>query len=75
MHRPVRKMFLRNPCTVSNLMDVLECDILDMQSLAKYKDTYRYIPTVICFLEISASGSHKDKERPCSQLGFWIPIS
>ena len=28
-------------------MDVWECDILDMQSLAKYNDTYRYILSVI----------------------------
>jgi len=47
MHRPVRKRFSRNPYTVSNLMDVWECDILDMQSLAKYNDTYRYILSVI----------------------------
>jgi hypothetical protein len=33
IYRPVRKRFLRNPYTVSNLMDVRECDILDMQSL------------------------------------------
>jgi hypothetical protein len=40
MHRPVRKRFLRNPNTYSNIMDVWECDILDMQSLAKYNDMY-----------------------------------
>jgi len=33
MHRPARRRFLRNPYTVSNLMDVWECDILDVQSL------------------------------------------
>ena len=49
MHRAARKRFLRNPYTVSNLMDVCECDILDMQSLAKYNDTYRYILSVIDF--------------------------
>jgi len=32
IHRPARR-FLRNPYTVTNLMDVWECDILDMQSL------------------------------------------
>ena len=47
MHRPVRKRFLRNPYTVSNIMDLWECDLLDMQSLAKYNDTYRYILYVI----------------------------
>jgi len=39
MHRPVRKRFLRNPYTVSNLMDVWKCGILDMQSLTIHNDT------------------------------------
>ena len=47
MHRPVTKIFLRNPYTVSNVMDLWECDLLDMQSLAKYNDKYRYILSVI----------------------------
>ena len=46
MHWPARKRSLRNQYTVTNLMEVLECDILDMQSLSKY-DTYRYILSVI----------------------------
>jgi len=46
-HRPVRNRFLRNPYTVTNVMDVWECDLLDMQSLAKYNDTYSYILSVI----------------------------
>jgi len=33
MYRPARRRFLRNPYTVINLMEVWECDILDMQSL------------------------------------------
>jgi hypothetical protein len=41
MHKPVRKRFLRNPYTVTKFMDVWECDLLDMQSLSKYNDTYR----------------------------------
>ena len=35
MHRPASRRFLRNPYTVSNLMEVWESDILDMQSLPK----------------------------------------
>ena len=45
MHRPVRKRFLRNPYTVS-IMHLWECDLFDMQSLAKY-NMYRYILSVI----------------------------
>jgi len=47
MHRPARSRFLRNPYTVTNLMQVWESDILDMQSLSKYNGTYRYIVSLI----------------------------
>ena len=47
MHRPVNKRYLSNSYTVSNIMDLWECDLLDMQSLAKYKDMYSYILSVI----------------------------
>jgi len=43
MHRTVRKSFLRKPYTVSNLMDVWECDLLNMQYLSLYNYTYSYI--------------------------------
>jgi len=33
MHRPARRWFVRIPYTVTKLMEVWECDILDMQSL------------------------------------------
>jgi hypothetical protein len=46
MHKPVRKMFLRNPYTVIKLVDVWECVLLDMQSLAKYY-MYSYILSLI----------------------------
>jgi hypothetical protein len=47
MHRPVRKRFPRNPYTITNALDVWECDLLDVQSLSKYNDRYRYLLTVI----------------------------
>ena len=46
LHRPVRKRFVRNPYTVTNVRDVWECDLLDVQSYAKY-DNFRYILSVI----------------------------
>ena len=46
-HRPVRRRFLRKQYTFPNVMDVWECDLLDVQSLAKYNDMHRYIVTVI----------------------------
>jgi hypothetical protein len=47
MLRPARGRFLGNSYTVTNLMEVWECDILDMKSLSKYNDTYRYILSII----------------------------
>ena len=37
LHRPVRKRFARNSYTVTNVTDVWECDLLDVQAYAKYK--------------------------------------
>jgi len=34
LHRPVRKRFDRNPYNVINVMDVWECDLLDVQAYA-----------------------------------------
>ena len=47
MHRPVQKRFLRNPYNVTNVMDVWECDLVDVQPLGKYNDNYKYLLTVI----------------------------
>ena len=47
LHRQVRKRFPRNPYSVTNVMDVWECDLVDVQSLGKYNDGHKYILTVI----------------------------
>jgi len=43
LHRPVRKLFARNLFTVTNVMDVWECDVLGTEAYSKYNDNYRYI--------------------------------
>jgi restriction endonuclease len=45
LHRPVRKRFLRNPYSVTN-MDVCECDLIDIQNFIKYNDKCRYLLSV-----------------------------
>jgi hypothetical protein len=45
LHRPVPKRFPRNPYTV-NIMDVWECDLVDVQGLSKYKDGIKYLLSV-----------------------------
>jgi transposase InsO family protein len=47
LHKPVRKRFHRNPYTVNNIMDVWEADLLDVQNLSKYNDSYKFVLTVI----------------------------
>jgi len=37
LHRPVKKRFARNPYTL-NVMDVWECDLVDVRALGKYND-------------------------------------
>ena len=46
LHRPVRKRFPRNPYSVNIILDVLECDLVDVQALSKYNDGYKYLLTV-----------------------------
>jgi len=47
LHRPVRKRFARNPYSVNNVMDVWECDLVDVRDLGKYNDKYVYILSAI----------------------------
>ena len=47
LHRPVRKRLPRNPYTVSNILDIWECVLVDVQSLAKHNDEQRYLLRVI----------------------------
>jgi hypothetical protein len=47
LHKHVRKRFQRNAYSVTNLLDVCECDLVDVQSLGKYNDNYKYLLTVL----------------------------
>ena len=47
LHRPVRKRFPRNPFSVDNIMDVWECDLVDVQALSRHNDGVKYLLTVI----------------------------
>ena len=46
IHRPTRKTFPRNPYMVINMMDVWECDLMDMRSLRKYNEKFKYLLSV-----------------------------
>jgi len=43
LHRHVRKRFMHFPYTLTIVMDVWECDLLDVQAYAKYNDYQSYI--------------------------------
>jgi hypothetical protein len=40
--KPVRKIFPRNPYTMTNIDDVWELDPSDLSSLSKYNDEYKF---------------------------------
>jgi hypothetical protein len=47
LHKPVRKRFPKNPYNINNLMDVWECDLVDVLALSKFNDNFKYLLTVI----------------------------
>ena len=47
LHRPIGKRFARNPYTVNNVMDVWECDLVDVRDLGRFNAYYKYILSVI----------------------------
>ena len=47
LHRQAKKRFPHKPYSVNNVIDVLECDSVDVQALRKFKDNFRYILSVI----------------------------
>jgi transposase InsO family protein len=46
LHRPVRKHFPRNPYYVTNVMETWECYLINVQTLNKYYDNYKYLLSV-----------------------------
>ena len=67
----MRKRFARNPCTVTNVLDGWECDLLDVQAYAKYNDKYGYILSVIdVFLKYLHIIAFKTKSVPSVASAF-----
>jgi hypothetical protein len=77
-HKPVRKRFKRNQYTVSNILDIWECDSMDFQSLNKFNDNYTYLLTVIdVFSKFLHIVPLKSKTGPAVAMAFrsvlWDP--
>ena len=47
LHRPVKRKFRRRRVYAKHLNDVIQADLLDLQSIAKYNDGYRFVLVVI----------------------------
>ena len=47
LHRPVRKRFPRNLYSVDNIMDVCECDLINVQAFSRHNDDVKYLLTAI----------------------------
>lgn len=47
LHKPIRHKFLRNRVLIGNINEQFQVDLVDMQSLEKYNDGYKYLLTCI----------------------------
>jgi len=47
LHKPLRKHFPRNPYTVTNVIEVWESDMPDLQNISKFNNNYKYLLTEI----------------------------
>jgi hypothetical protein len=71
VHRAVRKRFPRSPYNVTNIMDLWECDHLDVQNFSKFNDKYKYLLSVIeVFSNISKHRTPKGKDGYSCSLGI-----
>jgi transposase InsO family protein len=62
LHKPVRKSFPRNPYTIPNIEEAWEMDLVDLSSLSKYNNKYKYLLNVIdIFSRFAWSVPLKDK--------------
>ena len=73
MHKQLRHRFPRNPYTVNNILDVWECDLIDVQSLSKFNGNFKYLLTVIdVFSKFLHNISPKIKDRPHRNISLSI---
>ena len=47
LHRHVQKIVSRNPYTVKIIMNVWECDLVDVQGISKFNDGIKYLLSAI----------------------------
>jgi hypothetical protein len=74
LQRTLRKRFSCKPYIVNNVMDVWECHLQDVQSLAIHNDKHRYILSVIDVFSKSEYGPRIHEERPFHRFGVSVHI-
>ncbi|GFV77442.1 uncharacterized transposon-derived protein F54H12.3 [Trichonephila clavipes] len=50
LHKPIKKKFRKNRVFVNRTNKQFQADLVDMQSLTKFNDGYRFLLTCICVL-------------------------
>lgn len=62
LHKPARKRFKRNRVMVGGIDQIWEMDLVDLQSIKKYNNNFKYILTAIdCFSKFAWAQPLKDK--------------
>ena len=51
-HRPARRKFPKRKVIATNINDVYQMDLVDMQKFAEFNDGVKYILTAIVFLDM-----------------------
>jgi len=71
LHKPLQKKFLRRKTFAKGMNDVFQADLVDMQSLSRSNDSYRYILTCIdVFSKKAFAIPLKDKRGPTLASAF-----
>jgi len=47
LHKPIRKRFRRRKVFRKGIADLVQADLVDLSSIARYNDGYRYLLTAI----------------------------
>ena len=71
LHKPLRKKFPRRKTFAKGINDLFQADLVDMQNVARYNDSYRYILTCIdVFSKRAFAVPLRDKRGPTLAAAF-----
>ena len=71
LHKPLRKKFPRRKTFAKGINDLFQADLVDMQNVARFNDSYRYILTCIdVFSKRAFAVPLRDKRGPTLAAAF-----